>query len=223
MIDPDGEIFVVTADSLNVRALPSTDGYPEHHLRAGTHVLCGPATPDGRWRPLLTNHGWTPPPRTLWVSTKYLTPAKEMPKDREPPWLAIARAELGVEEVPGPGDNQRVVEYLRSTNLDLQAAANDETPWCSAFTNWCVEKSGYAGSDSAWARSWLAWGREVTTPRQGVVTVLTRQGGGHVGFYVGEDDDRISLLGGNQGDRVCIAKFPKSRLLGYRLPSSWQS
>jgi hypothetical protein len=39
---------------------------------------------------------------------------------------------------------------------------------------------------------------------------------GHVGFYMGETPDTISLLGGNQNDRVNIVAQPKSRLLGFR-------
>jgi hypothetical protein len=33
------------------------------------------------------------------------------------------------------------------------------------------------------------------------------------------DDDRVRLLGGNQGDAVSAAWFPMSRVLGYRIPA----
>ena len=36
------------------------------------------------------------------------------------------------------------------------------------------------------------------------------------GVYVGEDRDAYHVIGGNQGDRVSIARKPKSRLLGAR-------
>ncbi len=43
---------------------------------------------------------------------------------------------------------------------------------------------------------------------------------GHVGFLVGETADAVILLGGNQGDRVCVAAFPRARLLDLRWPST---
>ena len=76
------------------------------------------------------------------------------------PWLEIAEREQGVAEVPGAGDNPRVVDYLMSTTLGSLENQNDETPWCSAFVNWCMEQAGIKGTNSAWARSWLDWGKE---------------------------------------------------------------
>jgi uncharacterized protein (TIGR02594 family) len=141
----------------------------------------------------------------------------------EYPWLEIARKELGTAEVPGPGDNPRIAEYLHSTNIGSPANENDETAWCSAFVNWCVTKAGYKGTNSAWARSWLNWGVEADELIPGTIVVLERGPDfGHVGFAIGYDDDEenVLLLGGNQGDKVSKAWFPTSRVLGYRAPKS---
>ena len=43
----------------------------------------------------------------------------------------------------------------------------------------------------------------------GDVLVKSRAGGGHVGLYVAENETHYAVLGGNQGDKVCIAWFPK--------------
>jgi hypothetical protein len=51
--------------------------------------------------------------------------------------------------------------------------------------------------------------------------VLTRPGSttnGHVTFYVGEENGKLKLLGGNQEDQVKISYYDKSRLLSYRWP-----
>ena len=48
--------------------------------------------------------------------------------------------------------------------------------------------------------------------------VFERDGGGHVGFYVGEDGTHYHVLGGNQDDAVSIAKIAKSRLVASRWP-----
>ena len=50
----------------------------------------------------------------------------------------------------------------------------------------------------------------------GDVLVFARGNGGHVGIYVGEDFEAFHVLGGNQSDRVSIARKPKARALGAR-------
>jgi len=134
------------------------------------------------------------------------------------PWYEVAMQEMaiGVDEIPGPEDNPRIVAYHQSTTLE---ADDDETPWCSSFVNWCVQRAGVQGTRSALARSWLSWGQELTAPRRGCIVVLRRGSNaqqGHVGFYHDDAGDRILVLGGNQGNRVNISSFPKDRVLGYR-------
>jgi uncharacterized protein (TIGR02594 family) len=74
-------------------------------------------------------------------------------------------------------------------------------------------------TNSAWARSWLNWGVATDDPIPGTIVVFSRgQNAGHVAFYLDEDGDRIQVLGGNQGNAVTIAWFPKANLLGYREP-----
>jgi hypothetical protein len=47
---------------------------------------------------------------------------------------------------------------------------------------------------------------------------LERPGGGHVGFYVGENDNSFLVYGGNQSNAVGFAWINKTRLLGARRP-----
>ncbi|WP_436835837.1 hypothetical protein [Enterobacter asburiae] len=54
----------------------------------------------------------------------------------------------------------------------------------------------------------------------GCIAVLTRDGGGHVGFVVGRaPNGDVMLLGGNQSDQVCMRAFAPSRVTGYRWPA----
>lgn len=144
-------------------------------------------------------------------------PGPVMVEPGEPPWLRIARAELGVAEIHGERHNPRIVEYHQSCTL---RATDDETPWCSSFVNWCLAQAGIAGTRNAMARSFLAWGQEVH-PRLGSIVVLRRGAApkGHVGFYVGGDSRTLRLLGGNQGDRVSIASFAWSEAISHRWPT----
>lgn len=131
-----------------------------------------------------------------------------------PPWMEVAIKELGVSEVPGPGNNPRIVDYHRSTS---SGPSDDEIPWCSSFVNFCFKQAGIKGTNSKAARSWLGWGYKITYPVFGCVVVTSRgtnPAQGHVGFWVGNG----KILGGNQGDKVSIASFDRFRVLCYRLP-----
>jgi uncharacterized protein (TIGR02594 family) len=137
------------------------------------------------------------------------------------PWLTVAKRELSldVEEIKGSQDNPRIVAYHDTTTL---SANDDETPWCSSFVNFCMKEAGINGTHSALARSWEKWGKKLDQPATGCVVVLERPAGGanagHVGFYLAEQGSEIQLLGGNQGDKVCIKPFKKNRVIAYRWP-----
>jgi len=133
----------------------------------------------------------------------------------EPRWLTVAKGELGVKEIPGSGDNPRIVEYHQTTTLK---ATDDAVPWCSSFVNWCLEQAGVRGTKSAAASSWRDWGEELEEGRLGCIVVMRRQGGNHVGFYMSEDADGVFVLGGNQGDAVNVKHFPWEIVTHFRWP-----
>ena len=136
---------------------------------------------------------------------------------QQPAWLTAAWAQFGVREVAGSGHASRVVKYFRDAGHSQ--ITNDETPWCAAFVGAMLERSELAGTGSLLARSYLKWGVAIDEPKLGAIAVLTRgsdPGAGHVGFYLGASDDKIFLLGGNQGDAVSVAPFARDRVLGFR-------
>ena len=139
--------------------------------------------------------------------------------DNAPPWFVSMHADIGVHEISGKRHNPTVVAYFRDAGFP--EIKDDETAWCAAAVNAHLERSGYAGSKSLAARSFEKWGKEVE-PRVGCVVPLWRDNPkswqGHVGLYVGETTQHVLLLGGNQSNAVSIAKYPKSRVLGYRWP-----
>jgi uncharacterized protein (TIGR02594 family) len=139
----------------------------------------------------------------------------------QPRWLAHAWAELGQREVRGSADNPAITALFR--DVGHSGELHDEVPWCAAFVGACLERADCASTRSLLARSYLAWGERLDEGRLGAVAVLSRgsdPGAGHVGFLVGETESRVYLLGGNQGDAVTVAAFPKSRLLGLRWPQA---
>jgi uncharacterized protein (TIGR02594 family) len=136
----------------------------------------------------------------------------------EPKWMTIARAEIGVAEIPGKENNPRILEYFTATSY----RPDFEDSWCSAFVSWVLSQAGMESTHSASARSYVHWGVELEEPKNGAIIVFWRGDPnsmqGHVGFYIGETETDYLVLGGNQGDKVCIAHYPKSRLLAIRYP-----
>jgi uncharacterized protein (TIGR02594 family) len=97
----------------------------------------------------------------------------------------------------------------------------DETPWCSSFANGVCWLLRLPRSKSAAARSWLNVGLpiDLRAARPGYDVVVLERGAapaGHVGFFAGQDDTHVFVLGGNQGDAVTVAPFPKAKVLGVR-------
>jgi len=130
--------------------------------------------------------------------------------------LQIAQKEIGVTEIAGKGNNKRIVEYHEQTTL---GKSDDSTPWCSSFINWVTKQLGIEGTNSPAARSWLNWGRQIIKPYKGCIVILkrgTKSWQGHVGFYMGETEQKIKVLGGNQNNQVNISHYDKSKVLGYR-------
>lgn len=144
-------------------------------------------------------------------------------------WLVIASKELGIHEIRG-GESKRILEYHATTSL---AAKEDEIPWCSSFVNWCMKKAGFLGTGSAAAKSWLKWGVALAEPKEGAICVIRQKKFGddavtgsatgyHVGFFLGIEDGRLRMLGGNQSDSVKISTFGLSSytIEGYRWPKT---
>lgn len=211
------ELALVTAKGLRLREGPSITSLILRTLPRGSKVRVVERSRDGIWARV--EQPITGGAAAGWMAAKYLSGLDHPVASsgmREEPWMAVALHELGVRQVAGEGNSPRVLAYLESTDLDRALASSDETPWCSAFVNWCLEVSGHVGTNSARARSWLDWGVGLSTPVRGAVTVLRRDGGGHVGFWVGQTATRVRLLGGNQGDRVCVAEYDRQRVLGHR-------
>lgn len=133
-------------------------------------------------------------------------------------WMSIARRELGTTEIPGDRHEKRILEYHADTTLK---ATTDEIPWCSAFACWVMEKAGIPSTRNAMARSWLNWGKRLDEPYEGCIAIFRRGSNprqGHVAFFVSQTPKSVNVLGGNQGNRVAISPYAKTRLIEYREP-----
>lgn len=133
-------------------------------------------------------------------------------------YIMAARGELGVAEVPGPGSNPRILEYLRTTNLPAAMANTEATPWCSAFANWSMQQGGETGTGTAAAVDWRNWGEHADGPSYGAIAVIDHGNGhGHVTFVAGQTPGgQTVFLGGNQNDSVNLTVG--YHITEYRLP-----
>jgi uncharacterized protein (TIGR02594 family) len=138
----------------------------------------------------------------------------------EPGWLALARAELGVREAPGPANNARVVRLF--ADAGFPGIRTDSTAWCAAAVGAMLVRAGHRPSGSLAARSYEGWGVGLAEPRLGCVGTKRRGNAswqGHVGFVVGAGRDSVILLGGNQGDAWSVARFPRGAFTAWRWPA----
>jgi uncharacterized protein (TIGR02594 family) len=136
----------------------------------------------------------------------------------EPSWLKIARSYDGLKEIPGPRHNQTIIRWLGKIKAWW---SDDETPWCGVFVAHCMQESWLPFPKFYMrAKAWSDYGSLLRRDRlaPGAILVFDRAGGGHVGFYVGEDAGHYFVLGGNQGNAVNVMKLGKSRLVASRWP-----
>ena len=143
----------------------------------------------------------------------------------QPAWLLAARAKLGTREAAGPANNGTILGWAKKLGAKaLGMIYNaDSVPWCGLFVAACVDEAGLTPpAIPLRAKSWATWGSSLRTDRvaPGAVLVFQRSGGGHVGFYIGEDDRAYHVLGGNQDDCVSITRIAKDRCIAIRWPAS---
>ena len=130
----------------------------------------------------------------------------------------------GMKEIGGDTDNPQILAFLQ---LDADWPDHDEVPWCSGFVNYIAWLCRAPRSKSLRARSWLEVGQriELDAAYPGDIVIFNRGGSpdptviaskGHVGFYAGNTDELVEVLGGNQSNTVKVSRYKMADLLGVR-------
>lgn len=136
------------------------------------------------------------------------------------PWMVVAESLKGIKEVPGAQHNPEILQMWR--DIKRGGIKSDEVPWCAGFVGACLERVGIESTRFEGARSYASWGQKLAEPVAGCVVVFSRDGGGHVGFVVGQDKTgNLLVLGGNQSDEVNVRAFPRSRVTALRWPTGF--
>jgi uncharacterized protein (TIGR02594 family) len=139
-----------------------------------------------------------------------------------PEWYGLASIEIGTRET-GNNSGLAIARYRK-----LAECGADGDPWCAIFANAMFASCNplLAGTRSALARSFSTHKNFVKLdgPALGAIVVFRRgkpgSGLGHVGFYYGETEKSIYVLGGNEDNMVQIAPMSKRQLIGYFWPAS---
>jgi uncharacterized protein (TIGR02594 family) len=135
---------------------------------------------------------------------------------------------LGVQEVVGKGSNKTIIGWRDELNqaagvnplaVPISGFYDDDIAWCGLYAAIVVFRARWQVVDEPlWARNWASFGQEADDASLGDVLVFKRPGGGHVGFYVGEDSSCFHVLNGNAGNRVEITRIEKKRCIAVRRP-----
>lgn len=147
---------------------------------------------------------------------------KAPPIPAEPVWMREARRLVGVREKVGKGSNPVIMSWAkRLGGWVARYYSDDDIAWCGLFIAHVVGLTlpqEALPANPLGALNFNKFGRQLAEPALGAIMTFTRQGGGHVGIYVGEDASHFHILGGNQANSVSITRIDKKRLSDIRWP-----
>lgn len=141
-------------------------------------------------------------------------------EEQAPKMLVESLKHYGTLEKKGKGSNPNITAWAKEVGVSGWYT-DDDIPWCGLFVGVVVKRAGYPiKSDLLSALSWAKFGQGVPKGRESLwdILVFKRPGGGHVGFYVGENEKAFLVYGGNQSNAVGFAWIEKSRLTAARRP-----
>ncbi|MDZ7824493.1 MAG: TIGR02594 family protein [Ahrensia sp.] len=152
---------------------------------------------------------------------------------------------FGTREIVGRGSNRTIMEWRDELNAaagvnplakKIVGYGDDDIAWCGLFAAIVAFRAGKEVVENPlWARNWANFGQMIAynvgttaipklqfeagkVASLGDCLVFVRNGGGHVGWYIGEDGTAYHVLGGNQSNAVTITRVEKARCIAIRRP-----
>jgi uncharacterized protein (TIGR02594 family) len=136
-------------------------------------------------------------------------------KENSPQILVQAKLLLGTKEIVGNIHSDIIMGWAKNLGLE-KIYTSDEIAWCGlAMAEVCKRanvETNLTPKQALWALNWSKFGTKQSVAMLGDILTFKRNGGGHVGIYVGEDLTHFHVLGGNQGNSVSVSRIAKSRL-----------
>lgn len=131
-----------------------------------------------------------------------------------------ASRDLGLKETDGRASTPRIRQaiHMAASWLDEDDSV---TPWCGCIRGlWAYETGTGSPPEHYRAKAWLNWGEKVKSLDDAITgdtIILSRDGGYHVCLLSGiVNSSQFMCLGGNQSNRVSLAKQLRSRIVGIR-------
>lgn len=120
----------------------------------------------------------------------------------------LRRAPIEVVQPEAPNLLARARKYLGTNPTGWRSN------WCAAFLAMLVPELAKKLDNPNWARDWAVLPK--AKPRPGVIVVLSRGKGGHIGV-LSRFDRRGNpvIVSGNHGHKVAESVYPKYRVLAY--------
>jgi uncharacterized protein (TIGR02594 family) len=157
--------------------------------------------------------------KNMWITPGYeWTLAINAPRE----WVQL-KTIMGTKEVPGKASNPVILSWAKL--IGIHDYTNDGIAWCGltkAYVCHMAERPIIPGP--LWALNWAKWGIEVDKGKEMWMDTLVFQRfdhegkliGGHVGWYIGEDETHFHVAGGNESDMITIVRIAKERLFACR-------
>lgn len=140
-------------------------------------------------------------------------------KENAPQILVKALELIGTKEIIGSINSKTIMSWAKDLKIE-KIYTNDEIAWCGLFIAIVCERAnvdtGITAKDALWALNWNKFGTKQKVAMLGDILTFKRNGGGHVGIYVGEDETCYHVVGGNQSNMVNITRIEKTRCAGIR-------
>lgn len=150
---------------------------------------------------------------------------KWLEAEPSPKVIVEARKHIGLLEHRDSDNNPDILKWAHELGGKVEDVYTaDSIPWCGLFVGIVVMRARgihEVVKDPLWALNWGTYGVKAECAKLGDILTFIRRTSegkkaGHVAFYVGEDNEAYHILGGNQGDRVSIARMKKDRLYAIR-------
>lgn len=137
------------------------------------------------------------------------------------PWLDLMVADLGTKELAGKDkNNPKIVGFF--ADCGHPEIVTDETAWCAATVGSCLARAGYPlppSNVNLMARSYLTYGVPCE-PKVGCIGIWPRGDSwqGHVGIVSKVTKTNVTIIAGNQGNKISYGLYPIKTALGFRWP-----
>ncbi|WP_221932286.1 C40 family peptidase [Flavobacterium zepuense] len=134
---------------------------------------------------------------------------------------AFRLGKLNTTEIPGAKSNPVIMSLAKEAEV-ANIFTGDEVAWCAVAHTVLALRADkpvlFKGYARLRAASFLEFGQMISVPCLGDTLVFKREGGYHVGLYIGEDTTHYHVAGGNQSNQYNITRIDKKRLLQARRP-----